>query len=86
MAKKVEFTKDMLKRGDILINRNGDIKEWRDGNLYELKSKTLGYGRGFNNDLIGHDLAYNLKHKEKMFKIYDIVKVIRQGIVTEING
>ena len=80
----------MLQRGDILVNRNGDIKEWKinpvthQGYLYETFNALLGYGRGHNEDLLTNQIDSHLKSSNS-FKQYDIVKVIRQGVTTEIN-
>lgn len=80
-----KFKKSMLQDGDILVNRNGDIKVIKYGRIFELKSKSLGYGRGFAPDHIGHNLDSHLRHPDRMFKVYDIVKVIRDCKAILIN-
>jgi len=89
-TKKINFTTKMLQKGDILINRNGDVKEWRinpvtnEGYLYETFNAYLRHGRGDNKDLITNQINSHLKQSEG-FKMYDIISVNRQGIITLIN-
>jgi len=87
--KKTYFTIDMLRKDDVLINRNGDIKEWRGadgkaGHLYETYNNICKYGRGANTDLLTNQINSRLQQQEG-FKVYDIIKVIRQGVTTHIN-